>query len=444
MNQTRRPRRRLSPRKLLRLLLVVAVVVFLIYNGVGYCRHAETPAQDSLAVDSGPHLNDSLTNEASSAPAYEEMNKRVERFLRRWEIKGAQLVVSDHGRLIYARGFGYADEAEGIAMEPGHIMRIASASKLITAVGIMKLKEEGRLHLSDRVFGPQGLLRDTAFTNAITDKRYYEITVEHLLRHQGGFSLGLGDPMFETRAIMQRHHLSAPPTNEALVRLQLRRPLAAVPGHATAYSNVGYVLLSMIIARVSGMPYEDYIQQHVLRPAHCYDFHIARNYYEERYPREVRYYAHTDQEPGPEFNGSGRIVERPYGGNDITRLSGAGAWVASAAELSRFVAAIDGDEAVPDILSPETVREMTTETDKGTLSIGWMRTPNDGEHPWKRTGTLCGTSALIARYPDGQCWILLTNTSTYKGSGLSNYTLRLFGELRKQPFLPQHTQPLPP
>ena len=124
------------------------------------------------------------------------------------------------------------------------------------------------------------------------------------------------------------------------------------------------------------------------------------------------------------------MVEKCYGENDLPRLAGAGAWCGSAAELSRLVASIDGLPGVTDILRPQTVAYMTREMPDHGFSIGWNFTPNG--KPWSRTGSLSGTSALVLRYPDGQIWVLVTNTSTWKGHGFSHDTMELFEKLRSK------------
>lgn len=383
-----------------------------------------------ISADTGVHLNDTLTNEMSADTCLAPMNREIERYLQRWEINGAQIAVSRHDSLIYARGFGWADVDKQMAMQPSNIMRMASVSKLVTAIGIMKMVEEGRLKLSDRVFGPHALLNDTAFTNVIKDKRYFDITVEQLLRHKAGFTNGYGDPMFSTRIIMMQNRLTTPPDNRELMRILLRRRLGYTPGESRRYSNVGYTLLSMIIEKVSGQAYEEYMQEHVLRPAGCYDFHIAGNYLEDRRENETHYYMHQGSEPVYEYNNSGRMVEKCYGENDIPHLGGAGAWCASAAELCRLIAAVDGDTTIPDILSKASVQLMTREMPDHDFSLGWNFTP--ANRPWVRTGSLSGTSALVLRYPDGECWVFITNTSTWKGHDFSNDTMRLFERLRKK------------
>ena len=374
-------------------------------------------------------LNEALSDSMSVCPSLEKMDSRIEKFLKLWEIKGASLAIMRNDSLLYAKGYGYADEAKGEKMTSGHILRMASVSKLITAAGIMVMKERGQISLQDTVFGEHGILNDSIFTAAIREKAKFGITVEQLLRHKAGFTNSRGDPMFSTQDIIRQFRLDGAPDHETLVKCVLSRPLGYKPGTWQRYSNFGYLLLSMIIEKISGTDYETFIQENVLHPAGCYDMHLAANYYEEKYPNEVRYYMHAGSEPREEYNLSGRMVERCYGANDIHGLSGAGAWCGSPAELSRFVASIDGKPAVPDIISAESVAEMTEYFDPETYSLGWNDTKPDGE--WTRTGTLGGTSALVKYFPDGECWIMITNTSTWKGPGFTKYTEALFRKCRE-------------
>ena len=375
-------------------------------------------------------LNDTLTNAMSAQPELHAMDSIMQRYLKRWEIHGAQLAISRHDSLLYARGFGYADKDRKIPMEPSYIMRMASVSKLVTATGIMKLRDMGKIRLSDKVLGPKGILNDTFYVNSIRDKRYFDITVEQLLRHKAGFTNYAGDAIFSTRYIMQQNLLTTPPDHRTLLRIVLRRHLGYTPGTAQRYCNIGYTLLSLIIEKRTGMSYENFMQRYVLNPAGCYDFHIAGNYLKDRRKNETVYYMHSSSVPVPEFNNSGRMVVRCYGENDITTALGAGAWVASAAELCRLVASIDGDRTVPDVISPQAVKLMTQEMPDHQFSLGWNFTPRN--RPWIRTGSLVGTSALVLRYPDGECWVFITNTSTWKGHKFSQDTMALFEKLRKR------------
>ncbi len=373
------------------------------------------------------YLNQVLDNSMSEIPELEKMDRRIERYMTQWWMKGASLTIMRNDSLLYAKGYGWADQGDSIAMEPSHILRMASVSKLITAVGIMVLQDRDSLSIKDTVFGPSGILNDSLFNSIIKDKNHHKITVEHLLRHQGGF---YRDPLFSSRDVMNQMQLDEAPCKEDMYRLVLSRKLRYRPGESHRYSNFGYLLLSEIIEKVSGKPYEQFIREEVLRPAGCYDMHIAGTYYSDKRDNEVRYYTHEgDGKFIEEYNNSGIMVERCYGGNNIPLLSGAGAWCGSPAEIARLVASIDGRPEVEDIISAEAVAQMTEYFDKETYSLGWNDTaPTKG---WTRTGTLSGTCAIVRYFPDGECWIMITNTSTWKGPGHARYTDALFKQCRE-------------
>ena len=122
-------------------LTIIIVIIAAICRCSCSCSSHHKDA-DTL-VDRRYRLNEHLTNENAGGAEFEEMDSVIARYLRRWEINGAQLAISRNDSLVYARGFGKADE--GVTMQPSHIMRMASVSKLVTAVGVMKLRDMGRL-----------------------------------------------------------------------------------------------------------------------------------------------------------------------------------------------------------------------------------------------------------------------------------------------------------
>lgn len=412
-------------RKQLTILISAAAVAALATASV--IIHKPIPKPEPLTLKPRIHLNDSLSNALSDFPETEGIDKKVRSYMRQWQIKGASLAVMRNDSLLYAKGYGWADEGEEQEMEPSHILRMASVSKLITATGIMVLQDRDSLSIKDTVFGPSGILNDSLFTSVIKDKNYHKITIEHLLRHQGGF---YRDPLFSSNDVRNQLQLDHPPVKEDFYRLVLKHKLRFMPGEWEKYSNFGYLLLSEIIEKVSGKPYEEFIREEVLKPAGCYDMHIGGSYYRDRRENEVRYYTHEgDGKFVEEYNGSGVMVERCYGGNNIPLLSGAGAWCGSPAEIARLVASIDGRPEVEDIISADAVAQMTEYFDKDTYSLGWNdTTPEKG---WSRTGTLAGTSALVKYFPDGECWIMITNTSTWRGPGQARYTDALFKQCRE-------------
>lgn len=404
---------------------VYAVIMIIFYHNASCSRDAVLAEAEAPGVP----WSDTLTNHSSSWKALDPMDNEIRRFMSKWDIKGLQLAVTRDDALLYTKGYGDADREAGIKMEPDNIMRIASASKLVTAIAVMKLIEQGKVSLDSKVFGPEGILNDPDFSEAMCDRRMNDITVDHLLRHMGGFGMGAGDPMFTTAEIMKAKHLSTPPTPEELVKIVLGRRIAFTPGAGRRYSNFGYMVLSMAIERLTGQSYWDYVYENVLEPAGCYSFRPATNYYADRHLKEVRYYG-PDNEAVEEFNGSGRMVERVYGGNNVNALMGAGGWVTSAADLARLVAATDGDSRLKDVVSANSVALLTAHSDDEKLSRGWSEC--DGKGRWVRTGTLSSTHTLIERFPNGECWVMVTNSGVWTGYKFANDMARLIDRLRSR------------
>lgn len=390
---------------------IILVITVLLIGGVIYLHRIFSSSGGNLTEtieDDGYHLNDTLSNAMSDFPAAESMERYIKRWMARNNIRGASLAIMRDEKLIYCKGLGWADQELERQAEAGDIYRMASASKLITAVGIMKLCEQGLLTLDDKVFGEEGILKQ--FTE-YKDKRVADITVRQLLNHTSGFSRARGDLAFRVTDVMEWTESYTTPSSDDLIAYQLSLRLRCAPGGAAQYSNMGYIVLSRVIEQVSGMGYEEYLQKAVLRPAGCYDMHLAYNYYEQRHPGEVKYYGHDDERI-ESYDGSGMLRPREYGGNDIRGLQGAGAWVASAAELMRLVASIDGKDGVADILSKESVSEMKCINGR---TLGWADYVA-GNDALVRTGTMSGTCAYIYLRNKGLSFVFLTNTSHYRGA----------------------------
>ncbi len=276
-------------------------------------------------------------------------------------------------------------------------------------------------------FGEQGILNSRDFTDAIHDPRVREITVEDLLKHQGGFTLGAGDPMFNTVELKKAKQLTEAPSNQDLVKIVLGRRLGFHPGKGRRYSNFGYMLLSLVIEKVSGQGYWDFVSNNILEPAGAYGFMPATNYYDERNLREVKYYS-PDAELVEDFNTPSKMVDRCYGGANINALMGAGGWCASAASLCRLVASIDGNPGVPDVLTSSSVNLMTAHEDDEKVCLGWTESDVNGK--WSRSGTLSSAHALIERFPDGECWVITMNTGVWTGFRFTRDMSRLIERLR--------------
>lgn len=414
------------------LFCIVAFILILVFRPSRI--FIDTPVVATSKVD--PSWIDSLSNNSSDFELLYPMEKDIERFMSKWDIKGMSVAVMRNDSLLFAKGLGFSDVENGEKMEANTTGRIASASKLITAAGIMKLVENNKISLESKIFGDSGILNNPEFTTAAKDPRVFDITVEDLLRHRGGFTLGAGDPMFNTVEIIKAKRLAKNPTNEELVKIVLGRRLGFQPGSGSRYSNFGYMLLSLVIEKVTGKSYWDYIREDVMTQEVAAGFHPATNYLSERKEGETRYYS-PDAELVEEFTGSGKMVDRCYGGANINGLMGAGGWCASAASLARFVSLIDGNPKERDLLSAESVERMTAHGEDEMICFGW--TDSDGKGVWKRSGTLSSAHALIMKFTDNECWVLTTNSGVWTGYHFTRSLEQLVSTLRSKysPRLPR-------
>ena len=369
--------------------------------------------------DKGP-TKDLSDLDNTSCPDIPCIDAAVRLYMQKYSLTGASLAIMRRDSLLYVKGYGWADKEKGIAMEPFHRMRVASVSKLLTAVGIMKLREEGRLSLDDKVFAPEGILGGEWYCSDPADTRVREITVEHLLRHSSGIPSKKVDYMFRRDGGI---------SGEEVVRKNLAVKLSFEPGTDYEYSNTGYYVLCLIIEKITGRPYEEWMQENVFAPACCSVFAIAGSYEKDRLDGEVRYYMHPGSKPVPD-SVTGRRTDVCYGGNNVRRLKGAGAWMATAPELCRIVAAIDEYMGIWDILRPESVETMTQYICPPAYALGWLDVTPDGV--WTRTGSYAGTTAIVKYFSeDGDCWVLLTNTSTAFGPKIALRSTLLVEKLRE-------------
>jgi CubicO group peptidase (beta-lactamase class C family) len=394
-----------------RKILLVTLVVSLISFNPGAKENSV------VVIDKLVPNNVRLSNRNSSGLQFRGVEKAINSFLRKWSIAGASVAIAKDGKLVYAHGFGYADTTSKSVTQPYNQFRIASISKLVTAVAVLKLQEAGKLSLDDKVFGPDGILNDPYFSDP-KDKRVYDITVAHLLSHEAGWTQRYGDQMFMPISIADAMGIKPPVDTKAIVRFALDKRLHYKPGSGRAYSNLGYSILGLIVEKVTGMRYEDYCKKEIFEPIGIYDMKIAGNLPSDKEPFEVTYYAPTDVVLKPSIYGTGEMVTPSYGGNDIKTLGGAGAWLATAPDLMRLLLAVDGLTTRPDILSEETISFMT-DNKNGFAPVGWKTTVYNGT--WWRTGSFPGSAGMMKRQSDGISWVVLFNSSAWNGPEIYSY-----------------------
>lgn len=329
-------------------------------------------------------------------------------FLEEHAIPGGQLAIAYRGRVVYSRGFGWADRTARAPVEPDSLFRIASVSKPITAVAVLRLVQQGKLRLEDRLVDVLPI-EPHLEADAALDERWRQITIAHLLTHTGGWDREKSyDPMFACQRVAKVLGRKLPIGAADIIRYMRGQPLDFAPGERYAYSNFGYSLLGRVIEECGGAPYEKFVQQEVFAPLGIRAPQIGGSLASERAAKEVRYYTVNDVQAmpvvGPHAGDENKRVPLAYGGWNHRALDAHGGWIASCEDLVRFAAAFDTDERVPSpVLSTELVRQMFSphaRMGEGlAYGYGWLVwQPKPGRLPLlTHSGALACTGAVILK-----------------------------------------------
>ena len=251
-------------------------------------------------------------------------------------IAGATVAVVQDGQVLLAKGYGYANVEQGIPVSPEQtLFRPGSISKLFVWTAVMQLVEQGKLDLNADV---NTYLANASPALTIPDTFPQPITLAHLMTHSPGFEeQGLGT--------MARNAEEMLPLGEYLAAYMPQR--VRPPGELSAYSNYGTALAGYIIGLVSGMPYEQYIEENILQPLQMTHSTFYQPVPESLVANAAQGYKHV--------NGVFEAQDFEY-----IQAAPAGALSATAGDMAHFMLAHlqDGQYDGARILQPETVAEM--------------------------------------------------------------------------------------
>ena len=363
-------------------------------------------------------------NRLSDSPAnpLASFDHEIQAFMRARKVPGGALAVTKHGRLVYARGYGWADREKQVPVRPNSLFRIASISKPITAIAILKLFESNQIDLDAPAFDA---LKLTPFLEPgrVEDSRLKKISIRQLLHHSGGWDRDKSfDPMFRSKRIAETLGIPGPPHANAIVRYMLGQPLDFEPGTRYAYSNFGYCVLGRFIETVSGQSYERFVKEAVLQPLGIKNMRLGASRPEGRAHGEVHYYTPNNATGPSVFPGVAKKVPLPYGTFCLEAMDAHGGWLASAVDLARLTAVLDETGHEP-LLKAETRQILLNRpavplwrTEDGQLqdyyyACGWLVRPNgkNGRPNYWHNGSLPGTYSLLVYRGDGLSWAVLFN-----------------------------------
>jgi len=371
----------------------LSLIAILLLGGLTAC--SSTTAPTAGLPDTGPTL--------------ERFDSLMLSFMARHGIGAGALGIMRGGEVVYEEGFGWQDASHQTVLPDDALMRLASVTKPLTASAIRKLESRGQLALDDHAFnlGQEGggILELVPFPMP-GDPRLEEITVRDLLRHRGGWDRDIaGDLTYREIQIAGEMGVPSPPGRENTVRYILGRPLEHEPGSVYAYSNIGFLVLGLIVEEVTGTDHLEYIRSEILAPlgVPATELILGRTFPTDRDPREPWY--DSNALSSNVFDPTGALVRAPDGGWHHEARVGQGGLVASTYALLEWL-----DDY---IVSGDEIGAQRS----GTEGAGWRR---------NHTGSLSGTNTLARQRGDGVNYVVLFNK---RPSSSTSYSTLIRGEI---------------
>jgi CubicO group peptidase (beta-lactamase class C family) len=303
------------------------------------------------------------------------------------QFSGAVLV-AEHGKVIYCKGFGFANREWDIPNTPDTKFRLGSMTKQFTAAIIMQLVEKGKLNL------------DSKITDILPDypkKTGDQITIHQLLTHTSGLPNYTDIPDYFKENYVRKNMKPG-----EIIDLFKDKDLIFEPGSKWAYSNSGYIVLGAIIEKISGKPYEQVLKENILDPAGMTD--SGYDHMETIIKKRASGY---DRMPGGYKNCDFVDMSSPYS---------AGAVYSTVEDLFKWDQGLYTDK----LLSEESKRKMFTgyyDASGGLrYGYGWMTKyvptgKNDSTRILVHGGGIYGFNTVIVRQLEkNNCIILLNNT----------------------------------
>ncbi|QOS79596.1 beta-lactamase family protein [Paenibacillus sp. JNUCC31] len=351
-------------------------LIFLILNAMGEFTSV-VAADESLLSAQLEQTLDSIVNEAMTKD----------------HIPGVAVVVTMGDKIIFKKGYGYADIDRKIPIDPERtIMPVGSLTKSLTATAIMQLEEQGKLSMEEDV---------NSYLSSFQIPLYQQhpVTLQHLLTH----TAGLDEALYGIAAASPSKTV---PLGEFLKRYIREQPPVRTPGKEYAYSNAGFGLAAYVLEKVSGRSLDDYLSRHVFEPL---DMPSAALNATESVDM-ARSYTYLN----------GEYKQVPY---SYVNIPGAGGISVVPSEWAHYMIAHLNEGRYQDnrILNPNSVeamhsRHFSEHPDLEGLGYGFYRTrTKSGLLTLWHTGDIDGFSAKMELIPSRKSGILVISNATPEG-----------------------------
>jgi CubicO group peptidase (beta-lactamase class C family) len=304
---------------------------------------AQLPAPPPAPGGDGAATAGAATHTLDAADLEAWLDGRVPYALKTGDIAGLTLSVVKDGKVLLQKGYGYADVDAKVRMDPATtLVRLGSTSKPFTWTAVMQLVAQGKIDLDRNV--------NDYLDFKIEEKFGKPITMRHLMNHRAGFEEGLKD--------LLSHDPARSPTTERYLK-DHPRPMLFAPGRVPGYSNYGVALAGYIVQRVSGEPFETYVDRHIFQP-----LGMRHSTFVQPLPKGF-----------PGFLSKGySVASQPPAPFEMVITAPAGSLTSTAADMARFMLAhlqqgsVDGAR----ILDPATTARMHSPTETADPGFGVM------------------------------------------------------------------------
>lgn len=308
-----------------KLALILTLAGFLFQS----CSEKNTPEAEIKTIENSL----SYPVQVKNAPRFFNLEERMALY----KVPGVSLAVVKDGEVHWTKGYGTANTETGTTVTPSTLFQAGSISKPLAALAVLKLAEEGRIDLDGDVneFLKDWSIPQSNFTQ--TEK----VTVRRLLNHTGGLSVS-GFPGYS-----QKEEI---PSTVMVLKGEGNTPAVVndtVPGSRWQYSGGGYTILQKMVEDVSGMAFEEYMEQHVLKP-----MGMDSSTYQQPLPQEMQSGA------SGAYDTDGKLVDGYW--HNYPEKAAAGLWT-TPSDLARYELEIQKIlKGEPGILSTEFVEKMLT------------------------------------------------------------------------------------
>ncbi len=311
-------------------------------------------------------------------------------------------IVSQNGQILVENGYGMADREAKKPQTAQTIFSIGSITKQFTAAAIMKLESMGKLGTADKL--------SQYFPNASTDKA--NITLHQLLTHTAGFPDALGDDYENVDAT-------------AFAKLAFETPLNNPPGKVYEYSNVGYSLLGIIVERVSGVGYEQFLRDNLWLPAGM----TKTGYLLPKFSKEELAVGYQN---GKRW---GTAMDRPWMSDGPGwHLRANGGVLSTVGDMNRWYLAFKNNTVLPKMATEKLFTPYVAEDPEGHshYGYGWVVQMLDGDKMIWHNGGNGVYNANMTFLPEKDICIIVSSNSNNKIS--DDIAIRLMGIMLDKDF----------